>query len=159
MQTGHPVMSTFHAGSPHTMIQRLTGDPINVPIAFIDNLNVVLIQQAVQVGGMIVRRVLSVTEIERYYDVEKKMITRQVFSWDPTTDQHRFRGYLNSYILEKKIATALGYTNTREIYKELELRAKVLEKIWSNKVFNYYDVWEILKKFSRRGIEGLPFSL
>jgi len=159
MQTGHPVMSTFHAGSPHTMIQRLTGEPINVPIAFIDNLNIVLIQQAVQVGGMVVRRVLQVTEIEKYYDVEKKMITRDVFTWDPITDEHRFRGYLNSYILEKKIATALGYTNTREIYKELELRAKVLRKMWDNKIFNYYEVWDIIKKFNREGIESLPFAV
>jgi archaeal flagellar protein FlaI len=44
MQTGHPVMSTFHAGKVQTMIQRITGPPINVPIAFVDNLNLVLIQ-------------------------------------------------------------------------------------------------------------------
>jgi archaeal flagellar protein FlaI len=159
MQTGHPVMSTFHAGNPHTMIQRLTGHPINVPIASIDNLNVVLIQQAVSQGGHFVRRVLSITEIERYYDAEKKVITREVFSWDPVNDAHRFRGLYNSYILEKKIAAILGYQDTREIYKELELRTRILEKMIENNIFDYYDVWNILKKFHEEGIRGLPFTV
>lgn len=159
MQTGHPVISTFHAGSVHTMIQRLTGEPINVPIAFIDNLNVVLIQQAVYRNGHFVRRVLSVTEIERYYDLANKVITRQVFSWDPVSDEHRFRGLYNSFLLEKKIAKILGYEDTRDIYKELDRRRRIIEKMVENKLFNYFDVWEMIKKFSVEGEEGLPFRI
>ncbi len=159
MQTGHPVMSTFHAGNPHTMIQRLTGHPINVPIASIDNLNVVLIQQAVSQGGHFVRRVLSITEIERYYDAEKKVITREVFAWDPVNDVHRFRGLYNSYILEKKIAMIRGYEDTREIYKELELRTRIIDKLIENKVFDYFAVWNILKRFHEEGLRGLPFAV
>jgi flagellar protein FlaI len=159
MQTGHPVMSTFHAGNPHTMIQRLTGHPINVPIASIDNLHVVLIQQAVNQGGHFVRRVLSITEIERYYDAEKKVITREVFAWDPVNDVHRFRGLYNSYILEKKIAMIRGYEDTREIYKELELRARIIEKLIENEIFDYFEVWNILKRFHEEGVAGLPFAV
>ncbi|RMF05542.1 hypothetical protein D6764_04500 [Candidatus Woesearchaeota archaeon] len=159
MQTGHPVMSTFHAGSVHSMIQRLTGEPINVPIAFIDNLNVVLIQQAVAHGGHFVRRVLSVTEIERYYDVANKVITRQVFAWDPVEDKHRFRGLYNSYLLEKKIAAILGYEDTREIYKELDKRRRIIEKMVEHKIFNYFDVWELLKRYHLEGEQALPFTI
>ncbi|MBN2567601.1 type II/IV secretion system ATPase subunit [Candidatus Woesearchaeota archaeon] len=159
MQTGHPVCSTFHAGSVHTMIQRLTGEPINVPIAFIDNLNIVLIQQAVYRDGHFVRRVLSITEIERYYDIENKVITRQVFAWDPIEDKHRFRGLYNSYILEKKIAQILGYEDTRDIYDELALRKRVLERMVELKIFNYFDVWEVIKKFHIEGVKGLPFTV
>jgi len=159
MQTGHPVMSTFHAGSPRSMIQRLTGHPINVPIASIDNLNIVLIQQAVEQHGHFVRRVLSLTEIERYYDVENKMITRQVFNWVPQNDQHFFRGMFNSYILEKKIATMLGFDDTREIYKDLELRKRILEKMVENKIFNYFDVWNVIAKYHTEGASSLPFTL
>jgi flagellar protein FlaI len=159
MQTGHPVCSTFHAGSPRSMIQRLTGHPINVPIASIDNLNFVLIQQAVEQHGHFVRRVLSLTEIERYYDVENKMITRTVFNWDPATDLHAFRGMFNSYILEKKIALMLGYEDTREIYKDLELRKRILEKMVENKIFNYFDVWNVIAKYHTEGVNSLPFTL
>ncbi len=159
MQTGHPVCSTFHAGSVRSMIQRLTGHPINVPIASIDNLNIVLIQQVVEQHGHFVRRVLSLTEIERFYDVENKMITRQVFNWDPARDQHMFRGLYNSYVLEKKVALMLGYEDTREIYKDLDLRRRILEKMVENKIFNYFDVWNVISKYHTEGTKSLPFSL
>jgi archaeal flagellar protein FlaI len=159
MQTGHPVISTFHAGSPHSMIQRLTGHPINVPIASIDNLNVILIQQAVSMGGRMVRRILSVTEIERFYDVENKVITREVFNWDSVTDKHRFRGLYNSYILEKKIATMLGYADTREIYTELDRRKRIIERMIEEGIMNYYDVWDVMNKFNKEGEAALPFVL
>ena len=43
MQTGHAVMATFHASTVEKLIQRMTGNPINVPKAYVDNLNVVVI--------------------------------------------------------------------------------------------------------------------
>ncbi len=159
MQTGHPVMSTFHAGSIKSLIQRLTGDPINVPIAFIDNLNIGLIQMAVSNHGKFVRRVLSVTEIERYYEPENKMISREVFTWDSRDDVHNFRGLYNSYILEKKIAMMLGFQDTRDIYTEMFKRAKILEQLVAHKIFNYFDVWEILKNYHISGDSALPFQV
>ena len=159
MQTGHPVMSTFHAGSVHSMIQRLTGHPIDVPISFIDNLNVVLIQQAVSVNGKFVRRVTSVSEIERYYDKENKVVTRQVFNWDSVADKQNFRGYFNSFILEKKIATKLGFENPKDIYKELNKRSRIISKMKELKIFNYYKVWDIISKYSREGDSSLPFEV
>jgi archaeal flagellar protein FlaI len=159
MQTGHPVMSTFHAGNVTTMIQRITGEPINVPITFVDNLNLCLIQQAVHQNGKSMRRVLSLTELERYYAPENKMVTRQVFEWDPINDKHLFRGLFNSYILESKIARMLGLTDTRDIYKEVEKRKKILEKMVELQIFNYFDVWEIIKKYHYGGLEALPFKI
>ncbi len=159
MQTGHPVMSTFHAGSIKSLIQRLTGDPINVPIAFIDNLNIGLIQMAVSNNGKFVRRVLSVTEIERYYEPENKMISREVFTWDSREDVHNFRGLYNSYILEKKIAMMLGFQDTRDIYTEMFKRAKILDQMVAHKIFNYFDVWEILKNYHISGDSALPFQI
>jgi flagellar protein FlaI len=159
MQTGHPVMSTFHAGNVTTMIQRLTGEPINVPIAFIDNLNIALIQMAVSNKGQRLRRVLSVTELERFYAPANKMITRQVFEWLPSKDLHVFRGMLNSYILETKIAKMIGYEDTWDIYKELDLRKRILDKMVENEIFNYFDVWELIKNYHIVGKEALPFDI
>jgi flagellar protein FlaI len=159
MQTGHPVMSTFHAGSVTSMVQRITGPPINVPIASVDNLNIVVIQQAVNNKGQRVRRVLSMTEIERYYAPAYKMVTRQVFEWDPIEDEHIFRGMLNSYILEKKIALMMGMKDPREIYKLLDKRKRIIEQMIKNGIFNYYDVWELLKTYRFGGEEALPFKV
>lgn len=159
MQTGHPVMSTFHAGSVESLVQRLTGVPINVPIASIDNLNIVVIQSAVRRQGKSLRRVLNITEIEKYYAPENKVVTRQVFRWDPATDEHVFQGMYNSYILEKKIGVMLGLADTREIYKLLEIREKILKAMVKNKIFDYYEVWKMLKLYRHGGLAALPFEV
>lgn len=159
MQTGHPVMATFHAGSPKAMIQRLSSPPISVPIAFMDNLNLSLIQMAVSHNGKMLRRVLNVTEIERYYAPANQMVTRTVFEWDPKEDKHVFKGMYNSYILEKKIAMMAGYTDTRDIYIELAKREKIINLLIQNEVFNYFDVWELIKNYFYAGESALPFDI
>ena len=159
MQTGHPVMATFHASSVRKMIQRLTGDPINVPETFIDNLNIALIQQAVYRGGKLLRRTTGIEEIEGYSSEAGGVLTRNVFTWVPYADKHEFRGMYNSYILEEKIATMRGLSDKREIYEHLALRTRIIEEMINRKIFDYYKVFEIIKSFSQGGVEALPFPL
>ncbi len=159
MQTGHPVISTFHAGSVHSMIQRLSGDPINIPIAFMDNLNVVLIQSAVYVEGKVERRVLSVTELIRYSDEVGKVLTREVFTWDSGHDKYMFRGLYNSHILENKIALHIGLEDPREIYNLLKYRQKIIEKFIENDMLEYFELVNAFKNFKRQGERGLPFPV
>jgi flagellar protein FlaI len=159
MQTGHPVISTFHAGSVHSMIQRLTGDPLNIPIAFIDNLNIVLIQSAVYVKGKIERRVLSITEIIRYNDEVKKVLTKAVFEWDNIKDEHMFRGLFNSYILEQKVAMHIGLSDPRQIYEIMIRRTKIIEKFIEHKINDYFELVKLLKAFREEGESALPFKI
>ncbi|NYT18973.1 MAG: type II/IV secretion system ATPase subunit [Methanosarcinales archaeon] len=159
MQTGHPVMATFHASAVTKMIQRLTGDPINVPVTFIDNLNVAMILQAVYRKGKFLRRCLAIEEIEGYYEDAGGVVTRAVFQWDPDTDKHNFRGLNNSFILENKIATKLGYEDKRQIYSDLMLRARILDEMKERGIKDYYEVLEIIINFYKYGIEGLPFAI
>jgi flagellar protein FlaI len=159
MQTGHPVLATFHAGTVKKLIQRLTGDPINVPITFVDNLNVVLIQQAVYRKGQFLRRSLVVEEIEGYYEDIGGVVTRTVFEWDSVTDTHIFRGLYNSYVLENKIAQTAGFEDPRQIYEEMELRKMILDKMVEQKIFEYKEVSKIIWSFYKKGIEGLPFRI
>lgn len=159
MQTGHPVMATFHASAVTKMIQRLTGDPINVPVTFIDNLNVAMILSAVYRKGKFLRRCLAIEEIEGYYEDAGGVVTRAVFQWDPETDAHNFRGLNNSFILENKIATKLGYEDKRDIYKDLMLRARILDEMKERGIKDYYDVLEIIVNFYKHGIDGLPFAV
>ncbi|HIE32191.1 MAG TPA: hypothetical protein EYP67_07430 [Methanosarcinales archaeon] len=159
MQTGHPVIATFHASAVKKMIQRLTGDPINIPVTFIDNLNVAMILQAVYVKGKFLRRCLSIEEIEGYYEDVGGVVTRAVFKWDPETDIHSFRGLNNSFILEDKIAKIQGYEDTRKIYDDLFLRARILDEMRNRGIDQYDDVYEIIKNFIKHGVDGLPFPV
>ncbi len=159
MQAGNSVMATFHASSVKKLIQRITGDPIKVPVTFIDNLHVVMILQAVYRQGVFLRRCVSMEEIEGYMEESKGVITRAVFQWDSINDRHHFRGLNNSYILENIIAQKLGYADRKKIYKELELRAQILQKMVEQNITDYYKVKDIIWDFERNGVGGLPFSL
>ncbi|WP_435174432.1 type II/IV secretion system ATPase subunit [Halorussus sp. AFM4] len=158
-QTGHPVMLTFHASDIVSMIQRFTGDPINIPETFMDNADVALFQNRVKQGDDVLRRVTSVQEIEGYSKEMGGVVTRQSFYWDPVEDEIVFQGMNNSYVLEEQIATLLGYENTRDIYDELDFRAEVFERMIEENVLGYHEVNETIEAFQRDGVEGLPFDI
>jgi len=159
MQTGHPVIATFHAATVVKMIQRFSGDPINVPIRFMDNLNIALFQQAVYQKGRFLRRVLGISEIIGYSKELGGVLTKEVFHWNPTRDEHRFRGRNNSYILENKIALMQGLSDKRDIYKELDLRARIVTEMANRNIVKYRDVREIVQRFQMFGVESLPFEV
>ncbi|AKB75365.1 Flagella-related protein FlaI [Methanosarcina lacustris Z-7289] len=155
MQTGHPVMSTFHAASVEKLIQRLTGDPISVPKNYVDNLNVVIIQSAVNVPGKgMGRRVLSINEIVGYDSESQSFNFMDIFKWDPVTDTFKFTGKNNSYMLENKIAPRLGIpeNQVKKIYSELDRRAKILKKIHQAGIINFYDLFNTLIKLEEAGL-------
>jgi flagellar protein FlaI len=158
-QTGHPVMLTFHASDIVSMIQRFTGDPINIPETFMDNADVALFQNRVKQGDDVLRRVTSVQEIEGYSKEMGGVVTRQSFYWDPVEDEIVFQGMNNSYVLEEQIATLLGYENTRDIYNELDFRAEIFERMIEENVLGYHEVNEAIEAFQRDGVEGLPFDI
>jgi archaeal flagellar protein FlaI len=159
MQTGHPVLATFHASAVTKMIQRLIGDPINIPVTFIDNLNVAMILQAVYRKGKFLRRCISMEEIEGYYEEAGGVVTRAVFQWDAGSDKHHFRGLNNSFVLENKIADRLGYEDKREIYEDVFLRAKILQRMREEKIEDYYEVLKIIWDYQEKGLDGLPFPI
>ena len=158
-QTGHPVMLTFHASDIVSMIQRFTGDPINVPETFMDNADVALFQNRVKQGDRVLRRVTSVQEIEGYSKEMDGVVTREVFNWDPVEDEIVFQGMNNSYVLEEQIATLLGYADTRDIYDDLQYRAEITERMIQEGILGYHEVNEVIDSFQRDGAEGLPFSM
>ena len=158
-QTGHPVMLTFHASDIVSMIQRFTGEPINVPETFMDNADVALFQNRVKQGDDVLRRVTSVQEIEGYSKEMEGVVTRQVFYWDPVEDEIVFQGMNNSYVLEDQIAELLGYPDTRKIYDDLQYRADIIERMIQEDILGYHEVNQAIEAFQRDGIEGLPFTV
>ncbi len=157
MQTGHPVISTFHAASVSSLLQRLTSEPINVPKTHAENLNIALFQGAVQgKQGKIVRRVLSINEIIGYDPASDSVMFIPVFNWDPGDDRALYRGKGSSALFATKLLTKRGLSRNDEVllYEELELRASIIKHWISNKIFNYYDVYAQITKVSEIGLEA-----
>ncbi len=155
MQTGHPVMCTFHAASVEKLIQRLCGDPINIPKTYVDNLNLVIIQSAVKrPGGGTVRRMLSINELVGYDPETQGFSFMATFVWDPATDSFIFTGRGSSYLLENKIATMLGIPENRraDIYDEVDKRARILERLHKAGYTQFWDLFHMTTKIKKQGL-------
>ena len=155
MQTGHPVMSTFHAASVEKLIQRLCGDPINIPRTYVDNLNLVVIQSAVKrPDGQLVRRMISCNELVGFNPETQGFTFVQMFTWDPVSDTFIWTGKGSSYLLENKIATMLGIPDSRkaEIYLEVEKRAKILERLHKAGYVKFWDLFHMMTKIKKQGL-------
>ncbi|TRM79798.1 flagellar protein FlaI, partial [Sulfolobus sp. F3] len=88
MQTGHSVMATFHAANIRTLVQRLTGYPIEVPKSYINNLNIALFQTALYDNrGNLIRRVVEVDEIIDIDPVTNDVVYIPSFNYDPVEDK------------------------------------------------------------------------
>ena len=159
MQTGHPVVTTFHAGSVTKVIQRFTGHPINIPKTFMDNLDVVLIQMAVERKGKRLRRVLSIDEIEGYNKEVDGIMSRKAFEWNAVDDSHIFKANRNSYILEHRIASIAGFQDPTQIYEEYDRRKHILDRMVEEKIFDYYEVVQFIWTYYRGGEKALPISV
>ncbi len=84
MNTGHTTYSTLHAGNVKEAINRLTHNPINVPVAMFGALNLILVQSLLYGEGKGFRRCLSLNEISV---TEDRIEWQPLFVWDHTTDR------------------------------------------------------------------------
>jgi flagellar protein FlaI len=155
MQTGHACMATFHASSVEKLIQRLTGDPINIPKAHVDNLNLVIIMSSVRLpGGRIARRVLSINEIVGFNPEGNSFDFIEVFRWNSSTDSFDFPGYMNTALLEQTVASKRGIPpqEKRKIYDQVENRAEILRKLNERQLTNFYELHSVLSQANKQGL-------
>ena len=155
MQTGHGVMATFHASSVEKLIQRLTGAPILVPKTYVPNLDLVVIQMAVRgPKGNTLRRIMSINEIVDYDPSTNSFSYITAFRWRPDDDTFEFPAYMNSFLLEEKVARMRGYTemNKRKIYDDLNKRARILEKLGAQKIGGFKELFNIMTEARRQGL-------
>ncbi|MDD1634701.1 MAG: type II/IV secretion system ATPase subunit, partial [Methanomicrobiales archaeon] len=160
MQTGHPVLSTFHAASVEKLLQRLTGDPINIPKTFVDNLNLVVIQSAVKrPSGETVRRMLSVNELVGWNPDTGAFQFVEMFKWNPVTDTFEWTGKGASFVLENKIATLLGVPEHRkaEIYLEVDRRAQILKRLHTAGYTGFQDLFQMMTRIRKEGLTRIRF--
>jgi flagellar protein FlaI len=151
IETGHPVLSTMHAGTLAQLFQRLTSEPISVPKTHIDGLNLTIFQARMERGKKLLRRVTTVNEIIGYEPEEGKLNYLPTFLYDPNLDRIRFMG--SSYHLETKILAFRGWSKDRlpDLYKEMKARAEILAFLSEN-FPRFSDVWRTVVEVQNHGV-------
>ena len=153
MATGHTAYATVHASTIHTLIQRLENPPIELPRALLTSLDVIVFQNAVDIGGKMVRRVTSVTEIIKLDTDTNQLIFMAPYTWISKTDD-RF-----DYTGSSKIFTRIKQQNEwtdEQLQQELNNRVLVLEWMRKKKIKSYKEFGSIIaeyKKFPERILE------
>ncbi|WP_394337415.1 type II/IV secretion system ATPase subunit [Halobellus limi] len=122
MNTGHTTFSTMHADSIETVINRLENEPINVPRAMVQSLDLLCVQTLTRVEGERVRRSKTIGEIGEIDQRTGELDYSRAFRWNPGTDS--FEGG-DSNLLEE-IQRDRGWSRT-ERKREMNRRERFLE--------------------------------
>ncbi len=153
MATGHTAYATVHASTIHTLIQRLENPPIELPRALLTSLDIIVFQNAVDIGGKMVRRMTSVTEIIKLDPDTNQLIFMAPYTWVSKTDD-RFDSPGSSKILNR-IKQQNDWTDER-LRQELNNRIVVLEWMRKKKIKSYKKFGSIIaeyKKFPEKILE------
>lgn len=146
MSSGHPSMSTMHAGGVSTVIKRLESPPIELPPTLVETLDLVVTTVHAKGKGESARRVKNVVEIRNVDRDTGEANTNDVFSWVPAKDEFIFHEDAD-YVLTK-IAREKGL-DLDDIEKEIKTRSKLIEQLYENGVTNWKDVAKVISEYLR----------
>ena len=146
MSTGHTAYSTVHASNIHTLIQRLENPPISLPRALLTSLDIIVFQNAIDLGDKTVRRMTSVTEVVKIDPDTQQLIFIEPFRWVSKVDD-RFEKKEGSKVLNE-IMIEKGWTD-KQLKKELENRKIILRWMQKKNLRNYRQVGRIVTIYSK----------
>jgi len=124
MNTGHTTFSTMHADSIETVINRLENEPINVPRAMVQSLDLLCVQTLTRVEGERVRRSQAIGEIGEIDQRTGELDYSRAFTWDAESDTF---DHSDASLLDE-IQRERGWTRT-ERQREVRRRQRFLELI------------------------------
>ena len=146
MATGHTSYSTVHASTIHTLIQRLENPPISLPRALLTSLDIIVFQNAVEIGGKMVRRMTSVTEIIKLDSDTNQLIFMAPFTWISKTDD-RFESNQNSKIYNR-LKQQNDWTD-EQLKMEISNRIKILEWMMKKEIRSFQDFGKIIADYQK----------
>ncbi len=142
MNTGHTTFSTIHADSIETVINRLENDPINVPRAMVQSLDMLSIQTLARIGGDRARRSKVIGEIGGIDQRTGELDYSSAFNWVADTD--RFRRS-DSRLMEE-IQTERGWSRA-ELLREIRRRERFLDLLQRLGVNDYRQFTALVNEY------------
>jgi len=143
MSTGHAVYSTMHAGTLQEAVNRLEGEPINLPHQMLSSLDIVCIQSLTYLGKERVRRNESVTEIVGVGPTSGEVTIKTLFEWDPGMDSFRMLG--DSHVLTE-IMSERGWS-WDNVMKEMKNKEKILKYAVEHNITSPKDVASLINMY------------
>ncbi|QAU12494.1 type II secretion system protein [Halorubrum sp. BOL3-1] len=122
MNTGHTTFSTMHADSIETVINRLENEPINVPRAMVQSLDMLSVQTLTRSADERVRRAKTIGEIGGIDQRTGELDYSSAFEWVPDSDTFQ----RNDSSLLEEIADERGWSRS-ELLHEVRRRERFLE--------------------------------
>jgi flagellar protein FlaI len=122
MNTGHTTFSTMHADSIETVINRLENEPINVPRAMVQSLDMLSVQTLTRADDERVRRAKTIGEIGGIDQRTGELDYSSAFEWVPDSDTFR----RNDSSLLEEIADDRGWSRS-ELLREVRRRERFIE--------------------------------
>lgn len=136
MSSGHPSLSTFHAGSVDSVIKRLTTPPIELSPTLLESLDAIIVMIHTKEKGKSARRIKEIVEIESVDPKTFEIKTNVVFRWDPALDRYE---KINESSKIKKIALLKGADIEKEL-NEIKRRERFLKWLLENGIRDYDEV-------------------
>jgi len=132
MNTGHTTLSTMHADSVRTAINRLENEPINVPRQMVESLDMLVVQTLTTVDEERARRADTIAEIEGIDQRTGELDYTEAFDWSATDDDFS----QGSRSVAEEVAGERGWSRT-ELLRELQRRQQFLETLQDERVTDY----------------------
>jgi flagellar protein FlaI len=132
MNTGHTTFSTMHADSIETVINRLENEPINVPRAMVQSLDMISIQVLTRKGEERVRRAKTIGEIGGIDQRTGELDYSAAFKWEADSDTVRRQ---DSSLLEE-IQDERGWSRS-ELLEEIRDRERFLQFLQKRGITDY----------------------
>jgi flagellar protein FlaI len=142
MNTGHTTFSTMHADSVGTVINRLENEPIGVPRAMVQSLDVVSVQTQVRQDGERVRRARAINEIRGIDNRTGELDYTTSFTWDSDTDAFT---ETDSNVLGE-IADEQGWSRP-ELIEERRRRERFLELLRDAGVTDFREFTALVNEY------------
>ncbi|QLD87538.1 Flp pilus assembly complex ATPase component TadA [Natronomonas salina] len=142
MNTGHTTLSTMHADSVQTVINRLENEPINVPRPMVQSLDVLCVQTLARFGGERVRRADAIAEIEGIDQRTGELDYTSAYRWDSGADTFS-EG--NKKLLEE-IREERGWSQST-LLQELRHRQRFLKYLWDRDITQYQQFTAMVNRY------------
>lgn len=143
ISTGHTGFSTMHSGSIQDAVNRLVGEPINLPKPMLAELDMLCLQLLTNREDKKVRRNYQTVEFLGLEAESKGLKIIETYKWDRADDSFTKRE--ESEIL-RQIREDQGMSMP-EMKREVERRSKLLRKMAEKSIISYGEVASLIRQY------------